>query len=339
MGFGYGAWAPYVPVAERRRKAARETARLKKAGQPVAPVVVEGRKIATTFWGKAWCDNLESYGDYANRLPRGRTYVRNGSVIDLWIGPREVTAKVSGSEIYSVRITIEALPIAAWKSICADCAGRVASLVELLQGRLSKAVMDRVCRQGDGLFPKPAGIRFSCSCPDSASLCKHVAAALYGTGTRLDAEPELLFRLRAVDAREIFANLDAALPVARGTGAGKRLETGDLSGIFGIDMAAPASAPRGKASTPAKPSRVGKISRPETGDGKKTESAGPAMPTRARQTPSIPNEPVQEPGRRPDRKPSMPAPSPAAAERATPARRRRLSRKIIFKKDVRKTRK
>jgi uncharacterized Zn finger protein len=295
MSFGYGAWAPYVPVAERRRKAAREIARLKKADNPVAPVVVEGSTIATTFWGKAWCDNLEAYGDYANRLPRGRSYVRNGSVIDLWIGPREVTAKVSGSEIYSVRITIEALPIAAWTSICADCAGRVASLVELLQGRLSKAVMDRVCRQSDGLFPKPAGIRFSCSCPDSASLCKHVAAALYGTGTRLDAEPELLFRLREVDAGGLFANLDAALPAARGSATGPLLETGDLSEIFGIDMAAPASAPRGKASTPAKPSPVVKISRPETGDDKKTKRAGPAKPTRTRQSPAIPNEPGQEP--------------------------------------------
>ncbi|MDQ6701914.1 MAG: hypothetical protein M3Z96_01805 [Pseudomonadota bacterium] len=273
MSFGYGAWAPYVPVAERRRNALLEFARLKKAGHPAAPVVVEGSKIATTFWGKAWCDNLEAYGDYANRLPRGRTYVCNGSVIDLSIGPREVTAKVSGSEIYSVRITIEALPIAAWKSICADCAGRVASLVELLQGRLSKAVMDRVCRQGDGLFPKSADIRFSCSCPDAASMCKHVAAALYGTGTRLDAEPELLFRLRAIDAREIFANLDAALPAARGSSTGPRLDAGDLAEIFGIDMAAPASAPRGKVSTPAKPSLAVKISRSETGDGKKAKRA------------------------------------------------------------------
>ncbi len=312
MGFGYGAWAPYVPVAERRRNALLEIARLKKTGQPVAPVVVEGSKIATTFWGKAWCDNLEAYGDYANRLPRGRTYVRNGSVIDLRIGPREVTAKVSGSEVYSVRITIEALSVAAWRSICADCAGRVASLVELLQGHLSKAVMDRVCRQGDGLFPKPAGIRFSCSCPNSASLCKHVAAALYGTGARLDAAPELLFRLREVDAGGLFADLDAALPAARGSATGPRLDTGDLSEIFGIDMAAPASAPRDRASTPAKPSPAVIISRSERGDGKKTKRAGPAKPTRARQSPAIPNEPVQEPGRRPGRKRSVPAPSTLA---------------------------
>jgi uncharacterized Zn finger protein len=162
------------------------------------------------------------------------------------------------------------LPAGTWKSICADCAGRVASLVELLQGRLSKAVMDRVCRQGDGLFPKPAGIRFS-SCPDSASLCKHGAAALYGTGTRLDAEPELLFRLRAVDAGGLFADLDAALSAARGGGAG--VYSSDLADIFGIDMVAPAPAPRGKASTPANPSPAVKISRPKTAAAESTTPA------------------------------------------------------------------
>jgi hypothetical protein len=129
MAFGYyGGWPAYVPVAERRKKAAREIARLKKGGQTVAPVVVEGRKIAASFWGKAWCDNLESYRDYAYRVERGRSYVRNGAVIDLRIGPREVRAKVIGSEIYAILITIKPLPAAAWASICADCAGRVDSL-------------------------------------------------------------------------------------------------------------------------------------------------------------------------------------------------------------------
>jgi uncharacterized Zn finger protein len=278
----YGGWAPYVPVAERRRRAAGEIARLQKAGQPVAPVIIEGRKIAATFWGKAWCDNLESYQDYANRLPRGRTYVRNGSVIDLSIGPREVRARVSGSDIYSVLITIRALPAKAWKSICADCAGGVESLVELLQGRLSKAVMDRVCRQGDGLFPQPAEIRFSCSCPDRASMCKHVAAALYGAGARLDREPELLFRLREVDASEIFANFGAASPASRrGGAAATLLEAGDLSAIFGIEMAASTSPPQPMAESPAKPSPLVKRSRQHAGNGK-SKRAGSATPAKAR---------------------------------------------------------
>jgi uncharacterized Zn finger protein len=66
----------------------------KKTGQLTSPVMLESRKIAHTFWGKAWCDNLEAYSDFANRLPRGRTYVRNGSVVDLQIGPGSVTARV-----------------------------------------------------------------------------------------------------------------------------------------------------------------------------------------------------------------------------------------------------
>jgi uncharacterized Zn finger protein len=298
MAFGYyGGWAPYVPVAERRQKAAREIARLKKAGQTVTPIVIEGRKIAASFWGKAWCDNLESYQDYANRLPRGRSYVRNGAVIDLRIGPREVRAKVIGSEIYSILITIKHLPAAAWISICADCAGRVDSLVELLQGKLSKPVMDRVCRQADGLFPKPGDIKLSCSCPDSASMCKHVAAALYGAGARLDAEPELLFRLRAVDAREIFANLDAALPASRSGGSGTRLDADDLSDIFGIDMAASAPPPKTKASAAAaaKPSPPAKISSSKAGGAKPTKPTGPTKSAKAQETRTAATELVRTP--------------------------------------------
>ncbi len=314
MAFGYyGGWPAYVPVAERRKKALLEIARLKKAGQNVAPVVVEGRKIAASFWGKAWCDNLESYQDYANRVERGRSYVRNGAVIDLRIGPREVRAKVIGSEIYAILITIKPLPAAAWASICADCAGRVDSLVELLQGKLSKPVMERVCRQADGLFPKPGDIKFSCSCPDGASMCKHVAAALYGAGARLDAEPDLLFRLRAVDAGQIFANLDAALPASRGGGAGTRLDAHDLSDIFGIDMAASAPPPkvRTKASasesTSAKSSSAARISRSKGGGA--TTPAGPMKTAKAQELRAV----AAKPGRTARKKTGAAAPRSGAA--------------------------
>jgi len=178
-------------------------AKLKKKGHTVAPVVLQGRKIASTFWGKAWCDNLEGYGDYENRLPRGRTYVRNGSVVDLQIAEGEVSARVSGSDLYKVKVDIVPVPKARWKSICKDCAGGIDSLVELLQGRFSKGVMERICRQRSGLFPAPEEIRFSCSCPDWASMCKHVAAVLYGVGARLDNKPELLFRLRKLGSHTI----------------------------------------------------------------------------------------------------------------------------------------
>ena len=245
----YGEWAPYVPVAERRRKAAREIKKLRKKGHPVAPVVIEGRKIAATFWGKAWCDNLDSYHDFETRLPRGRTYVRNGSVIDLQISPLEVRAMVSGSSIYQVSVGISALPKARWRTICGDCAGGIDSLVELLQGRFSKGVMERLCRQDKGLFPKPSEIEFSCTCLDYASMCKHVAAVLYGIGARLDEKPELLFHLRAVDGNDLVAHVDTALPLAsKAPDAGKVLESDDISALFGLEMAAPLLAKKNKKS-------------------------------------------------------------------------------------------
>src|SRR5580700_11377563 len=187
MGF-YG-WRPYVSVAQRRRQAASEMATLKKKGHPVSPVVVEGRTIVKTFWGKAWCENLERYSDFENRLPRGRTYVRNGSVVDLQIERGQVRATVSGSELYTVRIDIDTIPKARWEAICRDCLGSVTSLVELLQGKIAKNVMERVCREGDGLFPSPREIKMRCSCPDWADMCKHASAVLYGVGARFDVEP------------------------------------------------------------------------------------------------------------------------------------------------------
>ena len=231
-------WARYVPVSERRRKAQRAVEALRKKGHSIMPVTIEGRAIATTFWGKAWCDNLESYRDYESRLPRGRTYVRNGSVVDLQIEPCGITAKVSGSSVYTVIVRIGAVPKLQWQSICKDCAGSIDSLVELLQGRFSKAVMQRICRQANGLFPKPSEIRFSCSCPDYASMCKHVAAVLYGVGARLDEMPELLFRLRDVNENDLVANIDQDMPITKkGPVVDKILETDAFSEIFGLDMA------------------------------------------------------------------------------------------------------
>jgi len=267
-----GDWAPYVSVAQRRAKAEREMAKLRKQGRAVAPIVIAGRAIARTFWGKAWCENLESYRDYENRLPRGRTYVRNGSVVDLQIAPLSVTALVSGSSIYKVTVSIAALPKPHWQSLCRDCAGGIDSLVELLQGQFSEGVMDRLCRQDQGLFPRPSEIKFSCSCPDYASMCKHVAAVLYGVGARLDEKPEFLFRLRAVDENDLLANLDATLPLSKtAPAAGKILDDGDLSALFGLEMA--------EAEVPA--AAVPKRGRPRKPANKPVEITvpAPAIPT------------------------------------------------------------
>jgi uncharacterized Zn finger protein len=234
----YYGWRSYVSAAERRLQAALEIQRLAKKGRPVSPVAIEGRSIAKTFWGRAWCDNLESYSDFSNRLPRGRTYVRNGSVIDLQIAPCEVKALVSGSRIYKTAVQVSAVAKARWRSICADCAGAIDSLVELLQGRFSTSVMERICQQKTGLFPAPADIHFSCSCPDWASMCKHVAAVLYGIGARLDQRPELLFKLRKVDEKELIARAGSGLPLSRkGPGSERVLAADGLSELFGLELA------------------------------------------------------------------------------------------------------
>ena len=177
--YDYGAWKPYVSVAERRRKAEKVAAKAAKKGITLTPVSASRGAIAKSFWGRAWCDNLERYSDYSNRLPRGRTYVRNGSVIDLQIGAGEVRAQVVGSSLYKVGIDVAAVPAKQWQAIGAECAASIDSLVELLQGKLSKAVMERICRPGTGLFPAPREIKLSCSCPDWAEMCKHVAGVLY----------------------------------------------------------------------------------------------------------------------------------------------------------------
>jgi uncharacterized Zn finger protein len=241
-------WKPYRTAAQRRHRTARHLAKLGEKGLPLAPVVVDGRTIARTFWGKAWCDNLERYSDYANRLPRGRTYLRARAVLDLQIAPGVVTALVSGTRLYRVRVKVATVQPRLWRAICRDCAGAIDSLVELLRGRFSPAVMERLCCERTGLFPWPAEIQLSCSCPDWASMCKHVAAVLYGIGARLDQQPELLFTLRKVDEKDLIAHAGAGLPSSTtGPRAGKILDTAKLADVFGIEMADELQGPAGGA--------------------------------------------------------------------------------------------
>lgn len=253
----YYDWKPYVPVAERRRQAAKKMESLRKKGVNVQPVVIEGRKITKTFWGDAWCRHLESFHDYENRLPRGRTYVRNGSVCHLNVAQGKIEAKVSGSSLYDVLIKIKTLAKPKWASVKQRCGGQIGSLVELLRGRLSDNVMQVVTHREDGLFPLPGEISLECSCPDWAVMCKHVAAVLYGVGARLDERPELLFLLRGVDHEELIAeDAKAAIAAAVTKGKSRRLAADNLSNVFGVDIvgdngngsdAAPSEPPKKKA--------------------------------------------------------------------------------------------
>src|ERR1700692_4277174 len=230
---------PYIPAAARRQAAERTVAKKVRRAQGLWPVTASRGAIAKSFWGKAWCQSLERYSDYSNRLPRGRTYLRNGSVIDLTIGPGEVTAQVMGSSLYRITVSISEVAGAHWQAVARDCGRSIDTLVELLQGQLSTSVMERITRPGTGLFPSPTEIAFSCNCPDSAAMCKHVAATLYGIGARLDSAPELLFGLRKVDAKELIARAgEGATPVQKLPGAGRILDSSKLADVFGIDFGA-----------------------------------------------------------------------------------------------------
>lgn len=231
-------WRPYVPVAVRQARALNKMEKLRKKGMCIQPVRIEGRQIARSFWGQAWCDHLEKFSDFENRLPRGRAYIRNGSVCHLEIAEGAISAMVSGSELYNVSIAIKKLPDKKWAHVKKRCAGQIGSLLELLQGRLSKSVMTVVTDRDNGLFPLPGEISLHCSCPDWAVMCKHVAAVLYGAGVRLDEKPELLFLLRGVDHEELIS-ADAgfaAVSNASEPGAHPRIAESDLSHLFGIEV-------------------------------------------------------------------------------------------------------
>lgn len=244
-------WGPRKTVADRRADATRAIQDAARRGQAMSPVAVAGRKIAQTFWGKAWCDNLERYRDFAYRLERGRSYLRSGSVIDLQITAGKIAARVSGSSLYEVAIEIDAVAGDAWRAIRTDCAGGIGSRIDLLGGKLSQPVMARLCADRTGLFPAPSALRFRCSCPDVARMCKHVAAAMYGVGARLDHAPELLFTLRRVSLDELLAAAVSELPAA--PAAGRVLASDGLGALFGIELADAAAPPRTPAARRATP--------------------------------------------------------------------------------------
>lgn len=273
MNWGYK-WAPYVSAAQKKSQALRAAAELaKKQKRNPDPVVLKGRQIASTFWGKAWCDNLSSYQDYSNRLSRGATYIRNGSVVDLVIKPKKIEALVAGSEPYTVSIEIKGLDPKQWKAIRTECSESIDSLLDLLSGKLSDGVMKRLTDQKSGLFPAPKEIRMSCSCPDFSSCCKHLAAVMYGVGSRLDNRPELLFLLRGVDHTDLVSHAIAAGNLERelsSTSGG--LDSQDLGAIFGIELDGKAPMPSGAKPTKPSTKKAKAVEKPEKAVAKKSRS-------------------------------------------------------------------
>ncbi len=248
-------WPPYVPVADRRARAERQVELLARLGLRVQPVRISGHTVARSVWGRTWCRHLESFSDYANRLPRGRSYVRHGAVVHLELVPGRILALVHGTDTYHVEIAVGALDPGRWQEMARTCAGQVDSLLALLRGEVPPAVMAVVADRDRGLLPRPGEISLACSCPDRAVMCKHVAATLYGVGNRLDTAPELLFELRGVAPDQLLTGAGTAGAPTGAHEAGT-LDEADLGDIFDLQLddlaggAPPADAASGDASTP-----------------------------------------------------------------------------------------
>lgn len=235
---GWYDFREYVPVSRKKEKAAKQIEKLRKNDKSLSPVVIEGRKIAKTWWGNAWCVNLESYADFSNRIGRGSSYVKNGFVIDLKISEGLVTGKVMGTRLYTIEIEIDLLSEQRKNDIIKTIGRRIESVSDLIDGKFPKDFGELFLTQKRGLFPAPEEIHKSCSCPDWADMCKHVAAVLYGVGARLDQDPLLFFKLRGVDVKAfIKASIDEKLNSLM-KNAGKTTERvikdADIAGIFGV---------------------------------------------------------------------------------------------------------
>jgi len=248
----YWSYPRYVSVAEKRAKALKKLKQLKKKNPHINPIVIDGTAIARTWWGKAWNKNLESYADYSNRIGRGRSYVRHGAVLDLQIRSGKVDSLVQGSlsRPYSVTIRIKTMGKRTWQEIKTASEGKLDSLQKLLAGKFPKALGEIFTIQGKGLFPSPKEIDFNCSCPDWASMCKHVAATLYGIGARFDEDPELFFTLRQVKMKDLVSEAvegktQALLKKARKKTA-RVIADSNLADVFGIDMESPVGPKKGK---------------------------------------------------------------------------------------------
>ncbi len=238
MGF-YG-FPAYISVAEKREKAIKVLAKLKKKDPTIEPVVIEGRTLAKNWWGKVWNKNLESYADYGNRIGRGKSYVRNDAVLNLKIFKGKVEALVqgSGSRPYTVVIRLDTLSGAKWEQVTALCNHRLDSLEQLIEGKFPRDLELLFTEKKYGLFPAPKEIHFDCSCPDGASMCKHVAAVLYGIGARLDVNPLLFFDLRGLDGQELVRKSMEQKLASMMKNAGKKsrreISEKDIANIFGL---------------------------------------------------------------------------------------------------------
>lgn len=231
------------PSAEMlREQAERSVKAAKKKGQkmePAIPVTGEDEEICQSWWGRAWCSNLMRYADFASRLERGRRYIRTGTVVDLKIRKGRVEARVQGTRKIPYKVDIRISPFSEEKcqAVMAKCGRKIENMEDLVAGTFPEDLKDLFTEEG-GFFPTPAEISCICSCPDWAIMCKHVAAAMYGIGLRLDENPFYFFEMRGIDINRFLDvtvdNKVESMLENADTVTERMLDTGKLDAIFGI---------------------------------------------------------------------------------------------------------
>ena len=217
-------------LRQRVKMTSQAAAKKNKDYAPVPPI--KGRNICQSWWGQAWCRNLEQYADYESRLDRGKRYVKTGTVIDLKIKKGKVEARVQGTRRapYKVEIRISPLSEENCQKIIEKCGRRIENMESLIKGEFPMDLQELFTGK-DGLFPTPREISFSCSCPDWALMCKHVAAAMYGIGVRLDENPFYFFDRFINVALE--SKVESMLRNAEKS-SDRIIEDADLTALFGV---------------------------------------------------------------------------------------------------------
>lgn len=228
-------------IHELQSKIASSNNKANKKGKQYKPIHIEGRQIAKSWWGQAWCNVLENYADYGSRLERGKRYVRSGTVIDLHITKGCVKALVQGRRAspYKVDIHISPLKAEEMDALVEKCSHKISNLETLINGDFPEDLQE-LFTSSNGLFPSSREISFSCSCPDWAIMCKHVAAVMYGIGAKFDENPFLFFELRGIDVHRLIdvaieSHVDHMLEHAHDP-SDRIIEDDDIKAIFGIDI-------------------------------------------------------------------------------------------------------
>jgi uncharacterized Zn finger protein len=225
-------------VKDLRQRAAFFAKKLGDEGVRLTPVKSAKKSISSSFWGQAWNRNLNHYSMFANQLAPGRTFLRNGAVIDLCVEKGTIRGLVAAQSLCEVAVKARPVDTARWARLVERCSGSVRSLTDLMSGKLPEETLAAITDESAGLFPEPEEITFSCSCPDWTDVCVHVAAVLYGFSLRLDEEPALLFTLRSTDPADLISSATDKFvsDVAAVSDPMVESDMHQLEDLFGIDL-------------------------------------------------------------------------------------------------------